>query len=83
MSQSISITDLYDVLVSKLGKDEAKALTHFIENKIEKELDYRTKPLATREDLGRCFKAQSKWMLGTFITLTLMILGLYVAILLK
>jgi hypothetical protein len=82
-NQTISITDLYDVLVSKLGKDEAKALTHFIEHKIEKEIDYKTKPLAIRQDLERGFKEQSRWMLGTFISLTLMILGLYAAILLK
>lgn len=81
MNQTKIITDLYDLQVSKLGKYEA--LTHFIENKFKKELDYKTKPLATREDLERGFKEQSRWMLGTFITLTLMILGLYAAILLR
>lgn len=42
-----------------------------------------TKHLATREDLERGFKEQSRWILGVFITLTLMILGLYATILLK
>ena len=43
----------------------------------------KTKTLATREDLERGFKEQSRWILGVFITLTLMILGLYATILLK
>ena len=46
-------------------------------------LDISTKSLATRKDLEISFKEQSRWMLGTFITSTLMILGLYAAILLK
>ncbi len=60
-------------------------IAHFnsTKNKIEKEINYKTKPLATRENLERGFKEQSRWMLGTFITLTLMILGLYATILLK
>ncbi len=60
-------------------------IVHFYsrKNKIEKEIDYKTKPLTTREDLERGFKEQSRWMLGTFITLTLLILGLYATILLK
>ncbi|TAH01895.1 MAG: hypothetical protein EAZ15_06355 [Sphingobacteriales bacterium] len=81
MNQTKIIKDLYDLQVSKLGKYEA--LTYFIENMFKKELDYKTKLLATREDLERGFKEQSRWMLGTFITLTLMILGLYAAILLR
>jgi hypothetical protein len=41
------------------------------------------KELATKEDLERGFKEQSRWMLGVFVTLAIMILGLYATILLK
>jgi hypothetical protein len=37
----------------------------------------------THNDLEKGFKEQAKWMLGFFITLTFMILGLYATILLK
>ena len=42
-----------------------------------------TRHLVTRQDLEKGFKEQSRWMLGVFITLSLMILGLYATILLK
>ena len=80
---SISMTDLYDVLSTKIGKEEAKALTNYIESKIDKDVDDKTRYLATREDLEKGFKEQARWMLGLFITLTFMILGLYATILLK
>ncbi len=80
---SVSITDLYDILSTKIGKEEAKSLTKFVEAKIEKDIDDKTKYLATREDLEKGFKEQARWMLGLFVTLTLMILGLYATILLK
>ena len=80
---SVSITDLYDILSTKVGKEEAKALTNYIEAKIEKDVDDKTRYLASREDLEKGFKDQSRWMLGIFITLTLMILGLYATILLR
>lgn len=80
---SISITDLYDVLSTKVGKEEAKALTNYVEAKIEKDLDDKTRHLASREDLEKGFKDQARWMLGLFVTLTLMILGLYATILLR
>ena len=80
---TITITELYSLLTEKVGKETAQNLTAYIEQKIEKEVDYSTKYLATREDLEKGFKEQSRWMLGVFITLALMILGLYATILLK
>jgi demethoxyubiquinone hydroxylase (CLK1/Coq7/Cat5 family) len=80
---SITITYLYSLLSEKLGKENAENLTSYIENKIEKDIEQQTRHLATKEDLERGFKEQSRWMLGIFITLTIMILGLYAAILLK
>jgi len=80
---SITLTELYSLLVEKVGKETAQSLTSYIEQKIEKEVDHNTRYLATREDLEKGFKEQSRWMLGVFITLALMILGLYATILLK
>ena len=80
---AITITYLYSILSEKLGKESAESLTSYIEKKIEKDIEQQTKHLATKEDLERGFKEQGRWMLGIFITLTIMILGLYAAILLK
>lgn len=80
---TITITELYSLLSEKVGKETAQSLTTFIEQKIEKEVVHNTRYLATREDLEKGFKEQSRWMLGVFITLALMILGLYATILLK
>ncbi|WP_158728263.1 MULTISPECIES: hypothetical protein [unclassified Flavobacterium] len=80
---TITLTELYSLLTEKVGKETAQSLTSYIESKIEKEVEHNTKYLATREDLEKGFKEQSRWMLGVFITLSLMILGLYATILLK
>jgi hypothetical protein len=83
MANLIDITDFYDILVAKVGKAEAKAITSYIENKIERDLEVKTRHLATREDLERGFKEQGRWFIGSFVALALMILGLYATILLK
>ena len=80
---TITLTELYSLLTDKVGKETAQSLTTYIEQKIDKEVEHSTKYLATREDLEKGFKEQSRWMLGVFITLSLMILGLYATILLK
>jgi len=49
---TISITKLYDLLSAKVGKETAENLTNFIENKIDHELESKTKHLATKEDLA-------------------------------
>lgn len=82
-TMNITEIQLYELLSEKLGKETAKSVTTYIEQKIEKEVENDTKHLATREDLERGFKEQSRWILGVFITLSLMILGLYATILLK
>lgn len=80
---TITITELYSLLSEKVGKETAQILTAYIEQKIEKNIEYNTRHLATRKDLEKGFKEQSRLMLGVFITLALMILGLYATILLK
>jgi hypothetical protein len=49
---AITITRLYDLLSTKLGKETAENLTTFIENKINDELESSTRNLATKVDLA-------------------------------
>jgi hypothetical protein len=94
MTLSVSLTQLYDILSQKFGKQEAQSIVQFIETKIETKVEEQTKGLATKEDLVRetsairiemekGFKEQTRWMLGIFITLALMILGLYATLIFK
>jgi hypothetical protein len=48
---TVSITDLYQILADKIGKDEAKALTSFVEEKIEQQVEQKATILATKADL--------------------------------
>ena len=48
---AVSEIHLYEVLASKLGKEEAKNLVEFVELKTEKKLDEKTSVFATKEDV--------------------------------
>jgi hypothetical protein len=50
---TISVTKLYDLLSTKLGKETAENLTTFIESKIKQDLESKTQHLATKEDLAK------------------------------
>jgi len=49
----ISEIELYEILSAKIGKQEAKALTEFVETKIEKQLTDKLAVFATKEDLAK------------------------------
>jgi hypothetical protein len=49
----ISITELYDHLVAKLGKETAEKLTTFIGSEMSDKFEYNLKALATKEDLAK------------------------------
>lgn len=51
MMSVISITKLYELLSSKVGKETAENLTTFIEHKIKDELENKSQMLATKEDI--------------------------------
>ena len=72
-----SITKLYDLLSAKLGKETAESLTTFIEEKIESEVDNKSQTLATKEDLAKSKVDMIKWMFAFWVTLAMMIIGLY------
>jgi hypothetical protein len=59
---TISITKLYELLSIKLGKETAENLTNFIENKINNELESKTRHLATKEDVAQIKSELMKWM---------------------
>jgi hypothetical protein len=58
---NITLTKLYDLLSTKLGKETAENLTNFIENKINYELESKTNIFATKEDLSKLELKMSEW----------------------
>lgn len=42
ITMTVSLTDLYDILSAKLGKEEAKTLVTFIEQKVEQQVEKKT-----------------------------------------
>lgn len=59
---TISITKLYSLLSSKIGKESAESLTSYIEEKINEEVEDKTKVLATKIDLSETKSEMIKWM---------------------
>jgi len=95
--EKVTLTKLYEVLAQKVGRSEAECLTQYVEIKVKDELNTKTEILVTKKDLFVLKEEihilrnemkehslfQQKWMLSTFITVVLMIMGLYATILLK
>jgi len=80
----ISITTLYERLAGKIGKESAENLATFIDQKIKDEVENKSQILASKDDLARIELkiADSKvelmrWMFALWVTLALMIIGLY------
>ncbi|MFT4205234.1 MAG: hypothetical protein QM610_15125 [Chitinophagaceae bacterium] len=76
-----TITKLYVLLSEQVGKDTVENLTTFIEAKIFDEVSSATSEIASK-DFVRSEIASAKtdminWFVGLFITLALMIVGLY------
>ena len=59
---SISTIEMYNILKGKLGENEAKALTEYIESKVERTFDKEKDVLATKEDLANVKSDIIKWM---------------------
>ncbi len=74
---NITITQLYTLLSEKVGKETAESLTSYIEAKIEKDVVDKTQHLASKVDLANAKTDMIKWFVGLFLTLALMIIGLY------
>jgi hypothetical protein len=48
---TISSIEMYTILKGKLGENEAKALTEYVESKVEKSFEKEKDILATKEDV--------------------------------
>ena len=59
---AISTIDMYNILKTKLGENEAKALTEYVEDKVEKSFEKEKSVLATKEDLANVKSEIIKWM---------------------
>jgi hypothetical protein len=73
---NITLTKLYDLLSTKLGKETAENLTNFIDNKISHELESKTTIFATKEDLAKLESRLIKWMFSFWIGQIAVIFGL-------
>ena len=49
---TVSLTELYEILSAKIGKEEAKTMVTFIEEKVEKQVEQKINYMATKSDLN-------------------------------
>ncbi len=73
----ISEIQLFTILREKVGEDQARALTEYVESKIKAEVDASKQNLATREDLANTKVDLIKWMVGFWISQMAALIGLY------
>lgn len=59
---AISTIEMYNILKGKLGENEAKALTEYVESKVEKSINKEKDILATKIDLADVKADIIKWM---------------------
>ena len=59
---AISTIEMYNILKGKLGENEAKALTEYVESKVERTFVKEKDVLGTKEDLANVKSDIIKWM---------------------
>ncbi len=59
---ALSSIEMYNILKGKLGENEAKALTEYVENKVERSIEKEKDILATKIDLAETKSDIVKWM---------------------
>jgi hypothetical protein len=69
---------LYDILRAKLGDKEAEAFMQVLDETVEKKVELIKNNLATKEDLHQTKVDLIKWVFAFWVTLMLMIAGLYI-----
>lgn len=74
---NITLTKLYFLLSEKMGKETAEYLTTYIETKIDKEFEYSTRYLASKEDLAKMQRETIKRFLYLFCVIAFLLIGLY------
>jgi hypothetical protein len=60
--EAISSIEMFNILKEKLGESEAKALTEYVESKVEKSIVREKDVLATKVDLAELKAEIIKWM---------------------
>lgn len=60
--KAISTIEMYNILKGKLGENEAKAQTEYVESKVERTFDKEKDVLSTKEDLANVKSDIIKWM---------------------
>ena len=60
--EAISSIEMYNILKAKLGEAEAKALTEYVESKVENSIKKEKDVLATKLDLSETKSEIIKWM---------------------
>jgi hypothetical protein len=66
MQSTIRITELYDLLSEKIGKEQANMLVKFVEEKVEGNIEEKTKYLATKQDISEAKADMLKWIIVLF-----------------
>jgi hypothetical protein len=81
----INSIDLFNVLKEKIGEQQAKSLTEYIEVKVEQKFESQKQMLATKEDvknletkLAETKSDLLKRVFAMFVSLALIIIGLYI-----
>lgn len=59
---SISSIEMFTILKGKLGESEAKALTEYVESKVERSIEKEKDVIATKVDLAETKSDIIKWM---------------------
>ena len=81
MQSTVSEIQLFKALKKKLGEKEAEELVSFVMHNIEEKFEKETEELVTIGDLKTELASLKldliKWVVALFITLSLMIIGLY------
>jgi nitrate reductase NapE component len=78
---TITITKLHSLLSQKIGEEAAETLTTYITEKTNEEVEAATKEIATKDFVAKEISESKteiiKWVFGLFVTLAIMIVGLY------
>ena len=59
---TVTAIDLYNILRSKIGEQEAKSLVEFVESNVDQKLDDKKDIIATKIDLQAIKAEMIKWM---------------------
>ena len=68
---------LYEILKARHGVREAEALVAFLEKKVDKKFEHSLLSIATKEDVANAKTDVVRWVFAFFVTLAVMIIGLY------